>query len=214
MDKDYIDEDKDFGPEFYEDPEQTIESHWRWALPILLMVALPVAAFYFLHETSRNTPAPLLQTMLNGLPTVGERGATGTAGRDRSAAESTAVYSIREVESITGLGDRQQLVGRKVELRVPVLGIANDEAFWIGERDNRILVVPDRDHRDSAQRQAGLVSTNDIAPLEADTVAVISGTIQRLPIAEETFSWGLTTRDREEVAASGIYLRAETVSVQ
>jgi len=211
MDKDYIDEDKDFGPEFYEDPDQTIESHWRWALPILLMVVLPAVAMYFLHETSRTTRAPLLQSMLNGMPTAGENGATGTAGPARSVDEPTAVYSISELETT---GDRTQLVGRKVDLHVRVLGIANDEAFWIGEKDNRLLVVPSRDRRDSAQRQAGFVSGNDIAPMEAGQMAAISGTIQPLPIAEETYSWGLTTADREEVAASGVYLRADTVSAQ
>ena len=132
MNKDYIDEDKDFGPEYYEDPEQTIESHWRWALPILLMVILPAVAMYFLHETSRTTRAPLLQSMLNGLPTAGENGATGTAGRDRSVGESA--YPSGELERVTGLANPQQLVGRKVELHVPVLAIANDEAFWIGAK--------------------------------------------------------------------------------
>ena len=212
MNKDYIDEDKDFGPEYYEDPVQTIESHWRWVLPILLMVVLPALAMYFLHETSRTTKAPLLQTMLNGLPTVGESGSTGTAGRDRSVAESMVVYSIREVEA--GLASRQDLVGRKVDLTVPVLGIANDEAFWIGGKDNRLLVVPSRDRRDAAQRQAGYVSSNDIAELEAGKTAAISGTIERLPIAEETYSWGLTTEDREELAGRGVYLRADSVTVQ
>jgi hypothetical protein len=214
MDKDYIDEDKDFGAEYYEDPEQTIESHWRWVLPILLMVALPAAAMYFLHETSRTTRAPLLQSMLNGLPTVGESGATGTAGRDRSPAEAMAVYSINEAERIIGLADRRQLIGKKVDLHVPVMSIANDQAFWIGDKDHRLLVVPSRDNRDGAQRQSGVLSGNNIASVQPGQMAAISGTIQPLPIAEEAYSWGLTTLDREEVAASGVYLRADTITAQ
>ncbi len=118
MNKDYIDEDKDFGPEFYEDPEQTIESRGRWVLPILLMVILPVAAIFFLHETSRNSREPLMQAMLNGMPTVRESGAIGTTGRDRSVAESLVVYSLHEIEGISA--GSQALVGRKVELRMPV----------------------------------------------------------------------------------------------
>jgi hypothetical protein len=214
MNKDYIDEDKDFGAEFYEDAEQTIESHWRWVLPILLMVILPAVAMYYLHETSRTTRLPLLQSMLNGLPTARESGSIGTTGRDRSVAESMAVYAVNEAERVTGLANGPQLVGQKVNLTLPVAAIANDAAFWIGDKDHRLLVVPIRDHRDAMQRQAGLLSGNNIAPVQAGQTATISGTVEALPHAEETYSWGLTTADREEVSARGVYLSADTVSAQ
>lgn len=212
MNKDYIDEDKDFGPEFYEDPEQTIESRGRWVLPILLMVMLPVAAIFLLHETSRNSREPLMQAMLNGMPTARESGAIGTTGRDRSVAESLVVYSLHEIEGISA--DRQALVGRKVELHMPVGDIANDQAFWVGDKDSRLLVVPTRDHRDIVERQAGLIAGNSIAPLEGGKTAVVAGTIQPIPMVEETYSWGLSTRDREELASRGVYLRADTITVQ
>jgi hypothetical protein len=214
MTKDYDDENKDFGAEFYEDPMQTPQSHWRWVLPVLFMLVVPAIAIEEFHETSRNSREPLQNSMLNGLPTTGEAGAVGTAGRDRSVAESMVSYSIHEVETITGLVDRRPLIGRKVELHVPVLDMANDQAFWIGERDNRILVVPSRDHRDRAERQAGFVASNSVAPLEVGKTAAISGTIQPIPMAEGTYSWGLTTADREELAARGVYLRADSISVQ
>lgn len=212
MNKDYIDEDKDFGAELYEDPEQTIESRGRWVLPILLVVVLPVLAMVYLHETSRDSREPLLQAMLNGMPTARESGAIGTTGRDRSVAESLVVYSIHELEGVPG--DRQALVGRKVELHMPAGDIANDQAFWIGGKDSRLLVVPSRDHRDIVQRQAGFIAGNDIAPLEAGKTAVISGTIEPMPTVEGTYSWGLSTRDREELAARGVYLRADSITVQ
>jgi hypothetical protein len=50
--------------------------------------------------------------------------------------------------------------------------------------------------------------------LEAGTTAAITGSIQKLPIAEEMYSWGLTSQDRSEVAAAGVYLRADTITVQ
>jgi hypothetical protein len=212
MKKDYIDEDKDFGAELYEDPEQTIESRGRWVLPILLVVVLPVLAMVYLHETSRDSREPLLQAMLNGMPTARESGAIGTTGRDRSVAESLVVYSIHELEGVPG--DRQALVGRKVELHMPAGDIANDQAFWVGGKDSRLLVVPSRDHRDIVQRQAGFIAGNDIAPLEAGKTAVISGTIEPMPTVEGTYSWGLSTRDREELAARGVYLRADSITVQ
>lgn len=214
MTDDYIDEDKDFGAEYYEDPEMTIESHWRWVLPILVLLVLPVGATWLLHETSRNGREPLLNQMQTGVPTAGEAGAVGTSGRDRSPAEASLVYSIHELETITGLVDRRPLVGRKVELRAPVAAVANDQAFWIGEQDNRLLVVPTRDRRDSIQRQAGEVTGNDIAKLDTGKTAVISGIVQQMPLPEQAYSWGLTTEDREELAARGVYLRADRVSVQ
>ena len=212
MNKDYIDEDKDFGAEFYEDPDQTIESRGRWVLPILLMILLPVAAILLLHETSRDTREPLMQAMLNGMPTARESGAIGTTGRDRSVAEAMVVYSLHEIEGLPG--DSQALVGRKVELRVPAGDIANDQAFWVGDQGTRLLVVPSRDHRDIVERQAGLIAGNNVAPLEGGKTAVLSGTIQPMPRAEDVYSWGLSTRDREELASRGVYLRADTVTVQ
>lgn len=212
MNKDYIDEDKDFGAEFYEDPEQTIESRGRWVLPILLVVILPVLAMVYLHETSRNSREPLMQAMLNGMPTARESGAIGTTGRDRSVAESLVVYSVHELEGIPA--DREALIGHKVELHMAVDDIANDQAFWVGDKDSRLLVVPSRDHRDIVERQAGLIAGNNIAPLETGKTAVVSGTIEAMPAIEETYSWGLSTRDREELASRGVYLRADTISVQ
>jgi hypothetical protein len=214
MTNDYIDKDKDFGEEFYEDPTMTIESHWRWVLPVLLAVALPVAATWLLHETSRNSREPLRQSMLNGLPTAGEAGAVGTAGRDRSVAESMVVYSLHQFETSAGLSDPQQLVGRKVQLQVPVAAIANDLAFWVGESDNRLLVVPNRDHRDIIERQAGLIAGNSVAPLDTGKTATITGTIEQMPIAEQTYSWGLTTKDREDLASRGVYLNADRITVE
>lgn len=215
MTNDYIDEDKDFGAELYEDPEMTVESRGRWVLPILLVLILPVAATFLLHETSRDNREPLRNAMQNGLPTTGEAGSVGTAGRDRSIAEAMIVYSIHEAETITGLVDRRPLIGQKVELHVPIASMANDQAFWVGGKDNRVLVVPTRDHRDLVERQAGLVTGNNVGrPLEGGKMATISGTIQPMPIAEQIYSWGLTTADREELASRGVYLRADTVSVQ
>jgi len=212
------DRDADFGAEYYEDPEQTTQHHWRWVLPVLLMLVLPAVAIQQLHETSRNSREPLRNQMVNGLPTTGEAGGVGTSGRDRSVEEamvvSSVLSSIHDLETITGLVDRRQLVGRHVELHVPVAGMANDQAFWIGGKDNQLLVVPTRDHRDLVERQAGYVAANAVAPLEAGRMATISGTIAPMPMAEQAYSWGLTTADREALAASGVYLRADTITVQ
>src|SRR3954468_9379248 len=190
--------------------------HSRWVVLVLLLMAVAVAGTYALRETNRDEARPARNAMINGLPSAGEHDAVGTSGTDHGTpgqAENSGSV-IRELETITGLVDRRPLIGRKVDLHVPVASSANDQAFWIGEKDNRVLVVPRRDHRDSVKRQAGLVADNGIARLEAGTTAAITGSIQKLPIAEEMYSWGLTSEERSELGGDGVYLRADTITVQ
>src|SRR4051812_18428385 len=191
----------------------------RWVVLVLLVVAVAAAGTYALRETSRDEARPARNAMINGLPSAGEHGAVGTSGSARGTQGNQANAGgtggvIRELETITGLVDRRPLIGRKVDLHVPIAATANDQAFWVGEKDNRVLVVPRRDHRDSVTRQAGRVAGNGIARLEPGTMATITGSIQKLPIAEEMYSWGLTSEDKKDVAAAGVYLRADTVTVQ
>jgi hypothetical protein len=194
---------------------------WTWVVPAFL-IALPALGTWVLHETDSNYWWQLRDQMINGTPSAtaeprptgaGEPGALGTSGTfDEQAPADTTV--IREIETITGLVDRHPLIGRKVELHVPVAGNANDKAFWVGEKDNRVLVVPRRDLRDNAARQDGGVAGNHIARLEIGHMAAITGSIQPVPIVEQRDSWGLTNEDREELAARGVYLRADSISVQ
>src|SRR3954470_15315951 len=188
----------------------------RWVVLVLLVVAVAAAGTYALRETNRDEARPARNAMINGLPSGGEQDAVGTSGTAHGTPVRTESSRsvIRELETITGLVDRRPLIGRKVDLHVPVAASANDQAFWIGEKDNRVLVVPRRDHRDSVKRQAGLVADNGIARLEAGTTAAITGSIQELPIAEEMYSWGLNSEDRSGLAAAGVYLGADTITVQ
>jgi len=140
----------------------------------------------------------------------------GTGGRAPTvpAGEPDAA-AIRDLETITGVNDRNPLVGRKVELHVPVAAGANDYAFWVGGADNRLLVVPQRDRRDSKVRQEGGVTDHGItSPLDAGTIVAISGSLQRLPKPEERYSWQLTDKEQQEAAAMGVYLRADSITAQ
>ena len=207
---------------FDEDLELSQWRRWTWVVPAFLLVALPALGTWALHETDSNYGWRLRDQMINGTPSAtaeprptaaGEPGALGTSGTfDQPAQADNTV--IRELETITGLVDRHPLIGRKVELHVPVAGSANDEAFWVGEKDNRVLVVPRRDLRDNADRQDGRVAGNHIARLEIGHMAAITGSIQPVPIVEQRDSWGLTNEDREDLAARGVYLRADSISVQ
>ncbi len=149
----------------------------------------------------------------------GHRGVTGTSGRDTSRAadddsDPSAVVPpaiIQELDTITGSVGGQQLIGRRVDLHVTVQD-PNDVSFWAGEGDNRVLVVMSRDNRDGATRQVGKPPTHAVQALRAGEQATVSGSIQRLPNAEEMFSWQLTRSEAAEALDRQFYIRADTVA--
>jgi hypothetical protein len=148
-----------------------------------------------------------------------ETGNPGTVGTSGDQAEGAGQNSgpaatggvIHELETITGSNDGHELVGRRVDLHVPVSQHINDVAFWVGMGDNRVLVVLARDDRDGQERQRGEPSNSGVS-VRAGQQATISGSIQRVPHAEAMYSWGLTNADRAELLERRIYLRADTVS--
>lgn len=138
-------------------------------------------------------------------------GAAGTAGTHDGSAEDEDASVIREIETITGANDGHTLVGRRVDLHVEVQQRANDRAFWVGPRDNRVLVVLARDDRAGEERQRGRPSDHRIAPVHGGQRAAISGVIRPIPSAEERFSWNLTSDDEQELSERKIYIRADSV---
>ena len=146
--------------------------------------------------------------------TTGSAGSVGTSGQRSNESENSgpALSTIHELETITGSNDGHELVGRHVDLHVPVNQHINDVAFWVGPRDNRLLVVLARDDRDGSTRQHGEPSGTAIGAIRAGQQATVSGTVQRVPYAEAMYSWGLTNADRAELMDRPIYLRAERVT--
>ena len=141
------------------------------------------------------------------------------ATRYRAPPTTTAVGAavvppaiIQEFETITGSVDGQQLIGRRVDLHVKVQDIANDTAFWVGEGDNRLLVVIGRDNRNGRSPQAGLPPRMGSCPCTPASRRRSPGSIQRLPKAEEMFSWQLTRTEAAELADRQFYVRADTVT--
>ena len=200
-----------------EDPTLTPQNRWRWLLPVVLLIVLPIAGIYALRETDGSVPGPQQEGTLRAPDTIQDRDAVGTGGRAPTlppALGEPDAAVIREIETITGQVDANPLIGQKVDLHVPIAERANDYAFWVGEKDSRLLVVARRDRRDGQQRQQGTVADHGVAPLEAGRTAAISGSIQKLPKAEEMASWNLTDREQREAAAMGVYVRADTVTVQ
>ena len=119
---------------------------------------------------------------------------------------------IQELDTITGSVDGQQLIGLRVDLHVRVQAVPNEVVFWVGGRDNRVLVVLRRDNRDGKERQLGLPPRHGIAPVHTGQQATISGSVQRLPKAEEMYSWRLTEPDHAELLDRKMYIRADTVT--
>ena len=191
-----------------EDPESTPQNRWRWAFPVVVLLILPVAGIYYLPETTGRAPWPSHNSWLKG--NVPERGqVVGTSGRAEAPVAVDQEPGIAHVDEIAA--NPRQFIGRQVDLQIPVAEHANDEAFWIGDGDRRVLVVFARDHRDSAQHQQSRVVANSIAPLEVGKTASIIGSIQKLPSAEQMASWELTRFDTREARSMGVYLRADRV---
>jgi hypothetical protein len=186
---------------------------WRWIVAFGLVCVLG-ALPWWLRETGTNrnlTPAGI-NVRAGTATTAGAVGTSGLVSDVREAAVDSGI--IRELETLTGSFDGHELVGRRISLALSVQEQANDNAFWIGSGKNRVLVVMHRDRRDDAQRQEGAVAPNGIAPWHHGQTATIIGTIQRIPSSEEMASWGLTTRDKMELAGRPIYIRADTVRAE
>jgi hypothetical protein len=119
---------------------------------------------------------------------------------------------IQELDTITGSVGGQELIGRRVDLHVNVQAVPNEVVFWIGEKDNRMLVVLGRDNRDGKARQLGLPPRHGIVPIHTGQQATVSGSVQRLPKAEDMDSWRLTETDRADLLDRKLYIRADSVT--
>jgi hypothetical protein len=145
--------------------------------------------------------------------TSGTRNDQRPRGTDSNSGPAAVVPPaiIQEFDTVSGAVDGNELIGRRVDLHAVVHDVANDVAFWAGEGDNRVLVVMGRDTRTADERQRGLPSKHNIAATQGGQATRIQGTVQRLPEAEEMYSWRLTRADMEKLGGRQIYIRADTV---
>lgn len=200
--------------EYVEDPQITPQNRGRWIVVFICFVILPLAGVFGLREMDGLAFWPSHNSLMRSVAEQ-KYGAVGTAGSDQSVVtDAMSPALVRQIEEITGQNGGRALIGRQVELQVPMASHANDRAFWVGTADNRILVVPERDRRDSRERQLGLVADHDIGYLESGKTAVVTGTIEPLPSTELMYSWDLTREDVAQVAALGVYLRADRITLQ
>ena len=119
-----------------------------------------------------------------GYPPVGTAGHEGADEPDESPA------TLHDLETVTGTVDPHELIGRRVDFHVKVADINNYTSFWVGNKDNRMLVVH------------GGSSPTNINP--AQTVR-ITGTIEGIPIAE-------ASAFDDQLKDQKVYIRAEHVT--
>jgi hypothetical protein len=138
----------------------------------------------------------------------------GTSGTPAAAPTDAAAVQEenREVDAILRDHAPADLIGQRVEVKVPIKTDNSMVTYWVGPPDQSLLVVLHRDVRNGLARMASEPSAHAIAPVKVGDVATLSGTIQRVPHSEQTrFSWDLTAAQRKDVETRGIYLLADSL---
>jgi hypothetical protein len=165
------------------------------ALVIALMVAWPH------YGSRRGTGASPM-----GNPPV------GTAGHETAPGPEDSPATVHDLDTVLRTVDQNELIGRRIDFHVKVADVNNYTSFWVGNKDNRMLVVLARDNRTDAQRDRGAPSTNGIQPVNAGQTARITGTIEGIPHAEARYSWGINDSVRRALKDQKVYIRADTIA--
>jgi hypothetical protein len=140
--------------------------------------------------------------------------AVGTSASGDPGSGSTLGLNVAEGLAQTGLDqDVNGLVGRRITLQIAAPDPA-DVAFWISDPsvNARLLAVMHRDTRSPAQRMAASPSRHEIARFAAGTPLIVSGVIERVPPAEERYSWRLTGADADALADRPVYFRVDSAA--
>lgn len=207
----------------------------HWILPlaaICFAVAVLGGLMWALSETNANTnltfqgnrratdirgraATPLRESFYKDPSSpVGTGGVVTAAPGGQPAGTSAAAEPIKDLSTILGTDDPRTLVGRRVQITVPVAQDQTLTKFWIGPQEDRMLVILGRDTRGGAERQASVPPAHGIAPVHKGQQAVVSGIVERVPRPEERFSWDLTAAQTRELERRGVYIRADKVSAQ
>ena len=136
----------------------------------------------------------------------------GTTGLRGGGEPEDSPATLHDLETVIGATDPHELIGRRVDFHLKVGDINNYTSFWVGTKDNRMLVVLGRDNRSDAQRDRGAASPNDIKEAAPGQMVHITGTIQGIPDAETRYSWGLNDSQRGALKDEKVYIRADHVT--
>jgi hypothetical protein len=136
----------------------------------------------------------------------------GTTGQQNGGVAEDSPATLHDLETVTGSTDPHELIGRRVDFHLRAEDINNDASFWVGNKDNRMLVVLGPDNRRNAQRDRGAPSPNDIKPAGPGQMVHITGTIEGVPNEEARYSWGLKDSQRRALKDQKVYIRADRVT--
>ena len=96
----------------------------------------------------------------------------GTAGHQGADEPEESPATLHDLETVTGTVDPHELIGQPVDFHVKVEDVNNYTSFWVGNKDNRMLVVHDAS------------SSNGIKSVTPEQLVRITGTIEGIPLAE------------------------------
>jgi hypothetical protein len=65
----------------------------------------------------------------------------GTTGQQNGGVAEDSPATLHDLETVTGSTDPHELIGRRVDFHLRAEDINNDASFWVGNKDNRMLVV-------------------------------------------------------------------------
>ena len=135
----------------------------------------------------------------------------GTTGHENAPPPEDSPATLHDLDTVLRVVDQNELIGRRVDFHVKVGDVNNYTSFWVGNKDNRMLVVLGRDNRSEAQRDRGRPSPNGIQPVKVGQTARITGTIEGIPPAEARYSWGINDSVRRALKNQKVYIRADNL---
>lgn len=92
-------------------------------------------------EANPGTRRAALALFLASPSSADRDGILGTTGYSAEEPDDSPA-TLHDLETVTGAIDPYELVGQRVDFHLPVARTADKNAFWVGTRDNRVLVVP------------------------------------------------------------------------
>lgn len=137
--------------------------------------------------------------------------AVGTSGREAGGEPEESAATLHDLETVTGAVDPHELIGRRVDFHVTVADVNNYTSFWVGDKDNRMLVVVGRDRSD-AHRDRSAPSSDNIKPIAPGLTVRVTGMIEAIPNAEARLSWGLNDAQRGALKDQTVYIRADSIA--
>jgi hypothetical protein len=180
-----------------------------WVLTLLAACAVSVGGFTRLGSASTNGASDPDSSAGDAIAAAMP---VETAGRDQAGdAVDLSPATIHEIETITGATDQHSLVGRQVDLDLSAGPLATQTAFWVGSKDNRVLVVLGQNNR-TQKRRPGQVATSGVTPVQPGEALRIVGTIEAVPPPSARYSRGLEESVRASLRDEKIYIRATSLS--